>query len=397
MDETNMLEASEVTNPFGESEECAKFTIVDLTQEFALVSTTKLTQTYTLSFWIKSDMESTIVAAGERFQTFTAWSKYSVTFQANKRDVVFIFENVGTYYIYHAQLEIGTKATDWTPSPEDVDEDINDAVDKANTAQDTADEGKSRVEIAETLIQQLRDSIQMLVRNGDSETAMVQDENGWYFNIKTAIPDVAEKVSQDLETLRGEYDSTEALVSDLQTAVQDIGTKTTYVNITGVDTLLVEEQEITGSESLDIQTVLVSGETYRVIWDGVEYECVAIDNGGSIDLGYMSGEIDFPFRIEVDEEAVTVTPYVDEDATHTFSIYQIKPCIELGDTNSEFKVVITNTAIRFMEGSNVPAYINNQSLFINRAVIEEELEQGEFAWKARANGNLGLIWKGGTT
>lgn len=74
--------------------------------------------------------------------------------------------------------------------------------------------------------------------------------------------------------------------------------------------------------------------------------------------------------------------------------YEDEPCIELGETDSDFKLVITNTRIMFMEGTGVPAYISNQSLFIKKAVIEEELQQGGFIWKARSNGNLGLIWKG---
>ena len=74
--------------------------------------------------------------------------------------------------------------------------------------------------------------------------------------------------------------------------------------------------------------------------------------------------------------------------------YEGEPCIELGETDSDFKLLITNTRILFMEGSSVPAYVTNQSLHIEKAVIEEELQQGEFVWKARANGNLGLIWKG---
>lgn len=77
-------------------------------------------------------------------------------------------------------------------------------------------------------------------------------------------------------------------------------------------------------------------------------------------------------------------------------IYEDEPCIELGELDSDFKLLITNTRIMFMEGSGVPAYLNNQSLFIKKAVVEEELQQGEFVWKARSNGNLGLIWKGVT-
>lgn len=76
--------------------------------------------------------------------------------------------------------------------------------------------------------------------------------------------------------------------------------------------------------------------------------------------------------------------------------YEGEPCIELGETDSDFRLIITNTRIMFMEGSDVPAYINNQSLHIKKAVVEEELQQGNFVWKIRDNGNMGLVWKGGS-
>lgn len=74
--------------------------------------------------------------------------------------------------------------------------------------------------------------------------------------------------------------------------------------------------------------------------------------------------------------------------------FEGQPCIELGEGDSEFKLRITNTQIMFMEGSNIVAHINNQSLHIKKAVIEEELQQGGFVWKVRSNGNMGLVWKG---
>lgn len=76
-------------------------------------------------------------------------------------------------------------------------------------------------------------------------------------------------------------------------------------------------------------------------------------------------------------------------------VYEDEPCIELGESDSDFKLIITNTRILFMEGSSVPAYITKQSLHITKAVIEEEIQQGEFVWKVRQNGNMGLMWKGG--
>lgn len=76
-------------------------------------------------------------------------------------------------------------------------------------------------------------------------------------------------------------------------------------------------------------------------------------------------------------------------------VYEDEPCIELGEGDSDFKLRITNTRMMFTEGSAVLAYFNNQSFHVKKAVVEEELQQGGFVWKARSNGNLGLVWKGG--
>ena len=74
--------------------------------------------------------------------------------------------------------------------------------------------------------------------------------------------------------------------------------------------------------------------------------------------------------------------------------YNGQPCIELGEKDSPFKVRITNTQIEFIEGTTVPAYIDNQRLIIGAADIEDELKFGAFVWKERDNGNMGLMWVG---
>lgn len=70
-----------------------------------------------------------------------------------------------------------------------------------------------------------------------------------------------------------------------------------------------------------------------------------------------------------------------------------EPCLELGN-GSTFKLLITNTAIKFMDGTTVPAYVTNQSLKIGKAEVEDELVFGGFAFAERSNGNMGLCWKG---
>ena len=74
------------------------------------------------------------------------------------------------------------------------------------------------------------------------------------------------------------------------------------------------------------------------------------------------------------------------------------PCIELGKSDNDFKVRITNTAVEFLEGTSKIAYVSNKTLYIERAVIKNELQIGEgtgFVWKKRSNGNMGLRCIGG--
>lgn len=80
-----------------------------------------------------------------------------------------------------------------------------------------------------------------------------------------------------------------------------------------------------------------------------------------------------------------------------------KPCIELGEKTSDFKVRITNTSIDFLEGTSRVAWIEKDSLSITIATIKDELiiqnEQDgtktEFVWGYRGNGNFGLQYRGG--
>ena len=74
------------------------------------------------------------------------------------------------------------------------------------------------------------------------------------------------------------------------------------------------------------------------------------------------------------------------------------PCIELGKSDNDFKVRITNTSIDFMEGGSKIAYLSNSSLYIEKAIIKNELQIGEgsgFVWKTRSTGHMGLRWEEG--
>ena len=178
--------------------------------------------------------------------------------------------------------------------------------DELAVTQSSADLIEARVTTAETLIEQLSDSIALLVTDSNGESLMTQTTNGWTFST-AQLQSAVDTTSENLDSLTNAMGDVNSTVSALQQALDDLGILNDYVKI---------------------------------------------------------------------------------------GIYESEPCIKLGESDSDFKLLITNTRIMFMEGSGVPAYINNQSLFIKKAVIEEELQQGEFIWKVRNNGNLGLIWKG---
>ena len=69
------------------------------------------------------------------------------------------------------------------------------------------------------------------------------------------------------------------------------------------------------------------------------------------------------------------------------------PCLELGSSDNDFKVRLTNTSLGFYQGTLRVAYITNQALYIETAIIKYSLQFGEaagFVWRLRENGNFGL-------
>ena len=201
------------------------------------------------------------------------------------------------------KLEKGVKATDWTPAPEDMAS--SEAVAEAQTAADSAE---ARLDVAESMIKQISDTISMLVTDRNGASLMTQTEDGWTFSTG-GMQDIVDELSESLNDLTKDVGNVDATVGVLQQAIADLGTLSDHIKI---------------------------------------------------------------------------------------GTYENEPCIELGESDSDFKLLITNTRIMFREGGSTPAYINNRSLYIEKAIIKDELHQGGFVWKVRSNGNLGLMWKGAT-
>lgn len=78
----------------------------------------------------------------------------------------------------------------------------------------------------------------------------------------------------------------------------------------------------------------------------------------------------------------------------TVTTYENEPCIELGESDSNFKLMITNTRIMFMNGANVPTYINTNGIVTQNIEVQGEIIQGGYVMLNTADGGWGLLWKG---
>ena len=333
----NTLESCTIDSPNNKTEECAKFIIDDGSFVYSMVDVMVVDRDYTFSCWIKSETEGNILIRDTTFPTTTDWTYCTHTFTATGTDLQLAFVTEGTYYIYHAQLEIGTKATDWTPAVEDVDEDF---------------------EKAKSLIQQLSNQISMLVVDENGSSLMTQTSDGWQFSIgglQTAVSNAQDGLAE----LKESVGSTPDAIAILQQAVKDLEETTEYIHI--------------GSYVFN----------YIVTKDGTTYT-------------KTEEEFDPVNGTLVPDAETTTGELVYSDTTSGETVYYCKidePCIELWESDTTFKVLVTNTRILFAEGEAVHTYIDTHGLVTENITVENEMRQGGFVWVTH-DGNLGLVWKG---
>ena len=60
----------------------------------------------------------------------------------------------------------------------------------------------------------------------------------------------------------------------------------------------------------------------------------------------------------------------------------------------DFKLVIKNDRISFLQNKTEVAYMSNNKLYVTDIHVTNTLQLGQFVWASRANGNVGLRWIG---
>lgn len=450
----NIVEAYSMLSPNGRDEECAKFTIDTPENAYILADVMVVGRTYTYSCWLRSDTNGTVMVSAGSFSSTAEWTYITHTFSADQAYLDIAFSTPSTYYIYHPQLEMGNRATDWTPAPEDVDTDISEAHDTARNAQDAADGTAERLNYAESTIQQLVNNISMLVVDENGQSLMSQTSDGWMFST-AAIEDQVRATSDSLAELVEKMGSTEVAIDKLSNSVDEFGVIAEYVHIgsyTYTDETGIEQTEpsidlfetdtgfklkITNTrivfvdgttelltvnsktQSLSAPKVIVSDELEVGGNNYVNLVPRSIDTDGSIynSCGYMDGYTLDPETGAIQEsETEAVTGYIPieygklytngfdwlstpnggricvYDATFNF-IDAWTDNLRRDELNGFNLVAILETL-----GTTTYAYIRASGLASGSKFLLtlDEKPTGSWIWKQRANGNLGLIWKEAT-
>lgn len=293
-----------------------------------------------------------------------------------------------------------------------------------------------------------------------ADKLVIQGQDGLYYKLNTSIYDtVYYRVTYESET--GEYTTTEEIISSIEGSPVENAYTTdgdlVYVGVgpdddeiyfcktliynnekididqipsNGIDGKSIVAESIT-AEKIDVSDLVAFDATiggfnitdtsiYSEVKDseGNTTRGIYMDTDGQINFGDATNYIkyykdeDGNYKLAISAESILYSLNgkslsLESFANLTESIaignYEGEPCIVLGEPDSDFKLLITNTRILFTAGSSVPAYITNEALNIDKAIVENELQvgadddvDGVWVWKKRANGNLGLQWKGVT-
>lgn len=68
------------------------------------------------------------------------------------------------------------------------------------------------------------------------------------------------------------------------------------------------------------------------------------------------------------------------------------PCVELSESDSDFKMRLTNKSATFADGINDSTTIDSDGIETENLRVKHDIRHYDYVWRRRANGNLGLMW-----
>lgn len=238
----------------------------------------------------------------------------------------------------------------------------------------------------------------------------------------TAKYENMEAINAEIENLKARYaDSDRVTAEDVEALNVDIeNLRTAFTNETSIS---AEDLNAANSEIDNLKAYNASftyspspGSIYSGVKSSVDdtTKGAYLDSDGKFSFGDSDNFIKFyedqngAYKLEISADSILFgsnkksVENIEEDIGNVLEKTEYisvgtddngKPYIELGEGDSDFKVKITNEEIQFNDGPTTPAYISNQKLMIEKAQVDNELRFGNFVWKERKNGNMGLTWE----
>ena len=145
--------------------------------------------TYAFRFWIKSDAEKTIsFSCDTTFKDFNIgqdWSCIQMVFEVDQISNIYIELPIGEYWVYNTKLEVGQYHTDWSPHPEDGNQNYDD---KLAEIEQTLIEYRSEISRTQSYV----DQVQQQIINSVSKTTYESDIQGLTQSISDKFQNVEE-------------------------------------------------------------------------------------------------------------------------------------------------------------------------------------------------------------
>lgn len=175
----------------------------------------KVNQKYTLSLYAKCDSNVTLEVKDDSVNNIALtyinldsndWKLYASTFVVTKnaaqpRIAFLTRQDTATVYLKKIKLELGDKATDWTPSPEDVDEAINtERTERQSAIETKANEITSKV--SETYVS--NSSFEHYQNTVSSQ--FTQTKNDFTWSINQSVTDAKNEMSGQIDSVNGRVD-----------------------------------------------------------------------------------------------------------------------------------------------------------------------------------------------
>lgn len=200
----SVIKEVDTLNPYAKSDKVLNINLDSQSDAYILSNLIYEAGTYVFAIWVKTDVNSTvnfkILGTDVSFEATDSWQLFTKRIDAdssNKSVEIKPQININSYF-YEGFLSKGTTFTGWSPAPEDVDEDINNAqssADKANTnasnaqqsansAQNTAnnastkaDQVKADAAVASLAAQKAKDQADKAQKDSDAAKALAT--NAW--------------------------------------------------------------------------------------------------------------------------------------------------------------------------------------------------------------------------